>query len=148
VFWVHASNAARFEQSFWDIVDLSPSPSRGQQHLFSYLPPSKYGSVRAASCLVEDEDMIAVEPMRDAAAQALPHKKLGDGVDKYGMSRLAAALESMPLALVQAAAYIRNLAPGYSVLKNLEEFRKTERRNTSLLNQDNGDLRRDDEAKN
>jgi hypothetical protein len=98
--------------------------------------------------LVEDEDMIAVEPMRDAAAQALPYKKLGDGVDKYGMSRLAAALESMPLALVQAAAYIRNLAPGYSVLKNLEEFRKSERRNTSLLNQDNGDLRRDDEAKN
>jgi hypothetical protein len=119
-----------FEQSFWDIVDLSPSPSRGQQHLFAYLPPSKYGSVRAASCLVEDEDMIAVEPIRDAAAQALPHKKLGDEVDKYGMSRLAAALESMPLALVQAAAYIRNLAPGYSVLKNLEEFRKSERRNT------------------
>jgi hypothetical protein len=50
---------------------------------------------------VEDSDVILVEPMHDATAHALLHKKLGDKVDRSdGITKLAAALEYMPLALV------------------------------------------------
>lgn len=54
----------------------------------------------------------------------------------------------MPLALVQAAAYIQKQAPDYSVQRYLEEFRRSNKRKTSLLNQEAGHLRRNGEAKN
>jgi hypothetical protein len=57
---------------------------------------------------VEDSDVLRVEPMHDATTHALAHQKLGDKVDRsYGIAELAAALDYMPLALVQAAACIR-----------------------------------------
>jgi hypothetical protein len=81
-------------------------------------------------------------------AQALLQKKLGDKVDNDGTAELAAALEFMPLALVQAAAYIRQRAPRCSVRQYLEQFRKSDIEKTSLLNHEAGRLRRDREAKN
>src|SRR5204862_4047757 len=62
---------------------------------------------------------------------------------------LAAALEYMPLAIVQAVAYISQRAPRFSVRQYLEEFRKSDRKKTNLLNYYDGvHLRRDWEAKN
>ncbi|KAK7186084.1 TPR domain protein (kinesin light chain), partial [Paraphaeosphaeria sporulosa] len=223
VFWAHASNPARLEQSFWEIADqvkirgrkdaqadvfklvhdwlrnekngrwllildnaddagvLSPprsnsqtSPTDGrtddsggraststrtsglQRHLSEYLPPSRHGSVlvtsrtrRAAMQIVEDSDIMLIEPMHDAAAHALLYKKLGDKVDRGGgIAELAAALEYMPLALVQAAAYIRERAPRSSVRQYLGEYRESDSRKTSLLNQAAGHLRRDKAASN
>jgi hypothetical protein len=56
-----------------------------RQHLSRYLPSSRHGSVlvtirtkRAAMQVVEDSDIIPIEPMHDAAAHALLRKKLGD----------------------------------------------------------------------
>jgi hypothetical protein len=149
VFWVHASNEARLEQSFRDIADLVKLASRtdpqanvfklvhdwlrdekhgrwllvldnaddatvlsqpvsdGQQHLLRYLPPSRHGSVlvtsrteQAASRIVEKRDIIQIEPMQDAVAQTLLHKKLGGEVNTDSIAELAEALEYMPLALV------------------------------------------------
>jgi tetratricopeptide (TPR) repeat protein len=216
VFWVHASNTARLEQSFWEIADqvkirgrkdpqanvfklvhdwlrdakhgrwllvldnaddagvLSPLPintqtspadnggtgssssSALQQRLSTYLPPSTHGSVIvtsrtrcAAIQVVEDSDVIPIEPMRDAAAHLLLYKKLGDKVNiSNGIAELAAALEYMPLALVQAASYIRERAPRCSVRQYLAEYRKSDRRKTRLLNQAAGHLRRDEAASN
>jgi hypothetical protein len=54
----------------------------------------------------------------------------------------------MPLAIVQAAAYIKQRAPRCSPQQYLEEFRKSDKRKTSLLNHEAGHLRRDPEAKN
>ncbi|KAF1941164.1 TPR-like protein [Clathrospora elynae] len=73
------------------------------------------GSTRSRNPLrLTDILIILVKPMHDAAARALLHKKLGDKGDKdgkddkdNGIAELATALEHMPLALVQAAAYIR-----------------------------------------
>ncbi|KAF2786683.1 hypothetical protein K505DRAFT_289284, partial [Melanomma pulvis-pyrius CBS 109.77] len=209
VFWVHASNTARLEQSFREIAEqvkvrgykdpqadvfklvhdwlrnkqngrwllvldnaddvgvLSPLPGNGQtssssstsalQHpLFRYLPPSTHGSVlvtsrtrRAAIQIVEDSDVIIIEPMHDAAAHALLYNKLGDKVDRSdGIAELADALEYMPLALVQAAAYIRERAPRCSVRQYLAEYCESDSRKTSLLNQAAGHLRRDEAASN
>ncbi|KAK0113068.1 hypothetical protein ONS95_014774 [Cadophora gregata] len=61
---------------------------------------------------------------------------------------LAAALEYMPLAIIQAAAYISQRAPRCSVSEYLDQFRKSDREKTSLLDNQAGHLRRDREAAN
>jgi len=200
VFWVHASNATRLEQSFRDIAErielpgqenpkadvfklfydwlpderhgkwllvldnaddasvLAPS-SNGidtpSHHISKYLPLTRNGSVlvtsrtrQAASRLVEESDIIQIEPMHAQNAQALLEVKLGDKVATDGVAELAVALEYMPLALVQAAAYIRKRAPRCSVRQYLDEFLKSDNKKTSLLDYDEGHLRRDKDAKN
>ena len=212
MFWAHASNTARLEQSFREVADqvkvrgrrdpqadvfklvhdwlrnekngrwllvldnaddaavLSPtdgghgrvnSSSGGdssalQQHLSRCIPSSRHGSVlvtsrtkRAAMQVVEDSDIISIEPMHDAAAHALLRKKLRyiDEEDD-SIAKLATTLDHMPLALVQAAAYIRERAPRCSVQQYLDEYRQSDSRKTSLLNREAGHLRRDAAASN
>lgn len=98
--------------------------------------------------LVESDDIIAVEPMNQTHAQALLEKKLGPQEDQEDLAELTVALEFMPLAIVQAAAYIKHRAPRASVKQYLEEIRKSDRRKISLLDREGGQLRRDREAKN
>ncbi|KAJ4305715.1 hypothetical protein N0V90_001246 [Kalmusia sp. IMI 367209] len=99
--------------------------------------------------LVEPDDVIQIEPMNDISAEALLEKKLGQHIDKDGIDALAKELEYMPLALVQAAAYIRQEAPRCSVLQYLQKFRRNEKSKTTLLDVRHkaGHLRRDREAK-
>ncbi|KAF2678089.1 TPR-like protein [Lentithecium fluviatile CBS 122367] len=207
VFWVHASNAARFEQSYRDIADcvkisgrLNPkanifklvhdwlhgskeqwllvldnvddarflvdSQASGQgqpaddsrtasRPLRMYLPRCERGSIlittrnkEVALTLVEPRDIVSVKPMDKMQALALFEKKLGVEGVYSDVAELAAALEFMPLAIVQAAAYISQRAPRCSVAKYLEEFKKSERKRSSLLTHDDSQLRRDWEAKN
>jgi hypothetical protein len=200
VFWVHASNAARFEQSFRDMADRVKIAGRRDpqanifklvhdwlcdckqrwllvldnvddarfllenpvtqsrtvsQPLREYLPHCQPGSIlvttrnkEAALKLVNQRDVVNVDPMDEAQALALFEKKLGAQGDSGDVAELATALEYMPLAIVQAAAYISQRAPRYPVAKYLEEFRKSERKRSSLLSYDNGQLHRDWEATN
>ncbi|KAF4631476.1 hypothetical protein G7Y89_g6649 [Cudoniella acicularis] len=195
VFWVHASNAARFEQSFREIansvkisgrqnqqanifqlvhdwlrddrkgkwvlildnvdnasflVEARSTSQDGQTNgidygnsrpLVSYLPQCLNGSIlittrskNAALKLVEQRDIIAIEPMSRADALALLERKLGWHDDGDDAVELAVALEFIPLAIVQAAAYISQKVPRYSV--------------QNLLNYEGEQLRRDLEAKN
>lgn len=53
----------------------------------------------------------------------------------------------MPLPIMQAAVYITQRAPRYSVQQYLEDFRKSDRKKASLLNYKVDHLRRDPEAK-
>lgn len=62
--------------------------------------------------------------------------------------QLTAALEFMPLAIVQAAAYVKQRLPRLSVTQYLESFRRSDRQKKSLLDYEGGQLRRDWEAKN
>jgi tetratricopeptide (TPR) repeat protein len=86
--------------------------------------------------------------MDEAHALMLFKEKLGMQGDSKNIAELVAALEFMPLAIVQAAAYISQRAPRCSVQQYLEEFQKSDRKKTSLLNHEGGHLRRDWEAKN
>lgn len=97
---------------------------------------------------MEQREIVEVEPMKERDALALLQKKLGPLDDSDEVPELAAALEYMPLAMVQAAAYILQRAPRCSVRKYLEEFRTGDREKTTLLDHDAGQLRRDHEAKN
>jgi tetratricopeptide (TPR) repeat protein len=207
VFWVHASNAARFEQSFRDMADRVKIAGRrdSQANIFKlvhdwlcdckqrwllvldnvddarflldvqanvngqgqttstpvirkplreYLPHCERGSIlittrnkEAALRLVEQCDIVSVEPMDEAQALALFEKKLKAQGDDSDVAKLAAALEYMPLAIVQAAAYISKRARLFSVAKYLEDLRKSESRQLRLLTHDEGQLRRDWEAR-
>jgi hypothetical protein len=205
VFWVHASNAARFEHSFRDIANcvkisgrqnpqanifqlvhdwlrndrngewvlildnvddagfLVEAQSTGQagrgsekaRPLVEYLPQCPNGSIlittrskSAALKVVEQRNIITVEPMDRAEGLALFERKLGWHDDGKDVAELAALLEFMPLAIVQAAAYVSQRVPRYSVPQYLQDFRKSDRKRTSLLNCDGEQLRRDREAKN
>jgi precorrin-6x reductase len=200
VFWAHASNAARLEQSFRDIADRVKIMGRQEQRanifklvhdwlcdskqrwllildnvddagflldaehassqtaarpLREYLPHCERGSIlvtsrngQAAKKLVEQRDIITLDPMDELQSLALLEKKLGAQADESDSAELAAALEYMPLAITQAAAYISQRAPLCSVAQYLNQFKKSERKRTSLLNRDEGQLRRDREAKN
>ncbi|KAL9605598.1 MAG: hypothetical protein Q9179_001215 [Wetmoreana sp. 5 TL-2023] len=208
VFWVHASNAARFEQGYryiadvikirgrndpkvdifklvhnwlcgceakWllildnvDNTDLLPETgdagpgeqgtsvdSEPRQPIRAYLPQSQNGSILVTSRskdvalkLVEEKDIVVVQPMAAAHALSLLERKLGPLDQGDDTAELAAALEFMPLAIVQAAAYISQRSPRCSVQRYLEDYRKSDRKKTSLLKYEGGQLRRDWEARN
>ena len=129
--------------------------SHSTKPLFAYLPPSQNGSIlvttrskSVALKLVEENDIITVKPMDKVHALALFEKKLGRQSEKKDANKLIAALEFMPLAIVQAASYINQRAPRCSVWQYIEEFQKSEKGKISLLNYEAGHLRRDREAKN
>ena len=123
--------------------------------LRKYLPRCERGSAlvttrskEAALKLVEQRNIIIVEPMDKAEGLALFEKKLGQrGLDS-DIVELAAALEYMPLAIVQAAANISHRAPRCSGRQYLDEYKKSERQQTDLLNCDEGHPRRDWQSKN
>jgi Flp pilus assembly protein TadD len=207
VFWVHASNAARFEQSYRDIADRvkifgrrdpqadifklvynwlcnsrqqwllvldnvddarfllsgqadghnqgQPTNAQAiQKPLREYLPHCERGSIivttrnkEAALKLVELRDITTLEPMDEPQAIELCEKKLGSQGDnqynKADAAELAATLEYMPLAIVQAVAYILQRAPRCSITKYLDEYKKSEHKKKTLLDYDKGQLRRD-----
>ncbi|KAI4163243.1 MAG: hypothetical protein LQ342_003179 [Letrouitia transgressa] len=125
------------------------------QSPLAYLPQSQNGRVlittrsrEVALELVEERDIVTIEPMAKPHALALLKKKLSVQGDSEDVSKLVVALDFMPLAIVQAAAYISQRAPRYSVGRYLEDFQKSDRKKTSLLNYEGGQLRRDWEAKN
>ena len=100
--------------------------------------------------LVEERDIIAVEPMDEGDALDLLEKKIEGLTDRHSdgnTKELVAALEYMPLAIAQAAAYIvhRNLS---SPIQNyLAQFRKSDSKRIKLLEREGGRHRRDWEAK-
>ena len=202
MFWVHASNAARFRQGFEDIAEYLKIPGRqdtnaniyklvqnwlrnekngkwtvvldnvddanyllrpqrlGQasragdndnyptKPLFHYLPPSRNGSVLittrsrgAAFKLVES--VINVDPMNAEQACALFQSKLGEPSDLADVAELMKLLEYMPLAIVQAAGFIREGGPRCSVSKYMEKFQKNDKSKARLLRRDGERIRTD-----
>jgi len=76
--------------------------------------------------LVNDSYLIQIDPMTQSDAVSLLKIKLGDQgqePDKGDVLKLAETLEYVPLAIVQAAAYIRRQFPLHSIgstSKNLQ----------------------------
>jgi tetratricopeptide (TPR) repeat protein len=123
--------------------------------LSAYLPQSVNGALlvttrtrSVAIKLVEPRDVIPVEPMAKVDAVVLFKKKVDVVNCDSDLEELASMLEYMPLAIVQAAAYIQQKGSRYSVRQYIEEFQRSDKRKTSLLNYEAGHLRRDQDAKN
>ncbi|RMZ91868.1 hypothetical protein DV736_g918, partial [Chaetothyriales sp. CBS 134916] len=134
----------------------------GSRPLKEYIPQSANGYVlitsrsrSAALELTEEDNIIPVEPMDKSHATALLQKKLENVENQRGIrypdndiAELVTALEFMPLAIVQAAAYISKRAPRHTVRQYLEQFQQSDCMPISLLDREGGQLRRDREAKN
>jgi tetratricopeptide (TPR) repeat protein len=201
VFWVHASNSARFQEGYKAIADMVQIPGREdpkadilhlvyrwlcnsgepwlmlldnaddgrvffnlpdekaadekQRPLSTFLPQSSNGAIlittrdrdTAFRLAGRNQDIVNVEPMEQKDSLALLEKKLGADLVGESGAELVQALDFMPLAISQAAAYICS-RPRSSVEKYLKDLRKSEQSKASLLDYDGGDLRRDDAALN
>ncbi|KAH7140533.1 hypothetical protein B0J13DRAFT_527257 [Dactylonectria estremocensis] len=121
-----------------------------------YLPQSRNGSILVttrnkdlAFKLTGDfRTIIEVGPMADIEALQLLENRLGPLSDGSMAADLARALDFIPLAISQAAAYIQARMPRTSVAKYLAEFQESERKRVKLLGHEAGDLRRDGGASN
>jgi tetratricopeptide (TPR) repeat protein len=105
--------------------------SRASKPLRDYLPKSLNGSIlitsrnrEAALELVNQSDIIVVERMDEQHALALFEKKLRRQDISEDVVELAAALDFIPLAIVQAAAYISHQASHLSVREYLMMLRE------------------------
>ncbi|KAJ5810568.1 P-loop containing nucleoside triphosphate hydrolase protein [Penicillium pulvis] len=123
--------------------------------LLEYLPVTDNGSTiitsrsrGVVSIIVEDADIIPIEPMDSSHATMLFEKKLRAQAEKESIIQLVTTLDCVPLAIVQAAGYIKQRTPRLSVPQYLKEFQKSDGKKTSLLNHNGGQLRRDRDAKN
>ena len=122
--------------------------------LSDFLPQTQNGSIlitsrsRDAALRLTGSyrDIIAVEPMDEGHALELFTNKINDEFDNGDPRELLQALDFMPLAISQAAAYINQRAPRITVTKYLENFHKSEKYKERLLDTDVGDLRRDRSA--
>ncbi|KAH6840587.1 P-loop containing nucleoside triphosphate hydrolase protein [Chaetomium sp. MPI-CAGE-AT-0009] len=117
----------------------------------TYLPQSRNGSILITTRNKDlafrltgyHENIIEVGPMAQEEALRLLEKKLGSRPDPDVAANLVNALDYVPLAITQAAAYIRARAPRTSPSKYLADFRASEGKKSKLLEYDAGDLRRD-----
>lgn len=123
--------------------------------IMTYLPQCPNESIllttrnkSAARELIEQRDIFTIDPMGKSDAIALFENKLGCHDNGSDTAELITALEFMPLAIVQAAAYISRRAPRCSVQEYLQDFRRSDRKRTRLPNNGSKQLRRDWEAKN
>ena len=123
--------------------------------LAAYLPQSRNGSILITSRSKDAAARLAggynnikeVFAMSENQALDLFRNKLQRASNEEGAADLLRALDYIPLAITQAAAFInrrgRITASGY-----LDEFRGSDKKKENLLNWDSGDLRRDESASN
>ncbi|KAH8661168.1 hypothetical protein BGZ61DRAFT_485518 [Ilyonectria robusta] len=119
-------------------------------NLFNPTPaPEEMGHMDAAEKLTGSHKAVyGISAMDDAQALLLFRNKLQGDSDKNAAADLLRALDYIPLAITQAAAYINRRAPRISVKTYLDTFRESNKKKGSLLNSDAGDLRRDETVSN
>ncbi|KAK3690585.1 hypothetical protein B0T22DRAFT_491771 [Podospora appendiculata] len=151
--WIMILDSADDRDIFYDPTS---GDARNGRPFATYLPQSRNGSIiittrnqDLASWLTgHRQNIIEVGPMARTDALTLLEKKLGSLADTDMADDLVQALDFVPLAISQAAAYIQARAPRSSPEKYLAEFRESECKKGRLLEYDGGDLRRDGGASN
>ncbi|EAQ83260.1 hypothetical protein CHGG_09664 [Chaetomium globosum CBS 148.51] len=139
VFWVHAGTQARVEEGFRKIADNSRNGS---------IIITTRNKDLASRLTGRRQNIIEVGPMVQMDALTLLERKLGSILNTDAAAKLVRALDFIPLAISQAAAYIQARAPRSSLEKYLSECQESERKRSRLLEHDAGDLRRDGGASN
>jgi tetratricopeptide (TPR) repeat protein len=133
----------------------SEADASSQTSLATYLPQSRNGAVLITSRSKDAAAKLAggynkikeVFAMDENEGLQLLRNKLRDPPNEDGAVELLHALDHIPLAITQAAAYINQRAR-MTVARYLDEFQKNDRKRENLLNWDAGELRRDDSASN
>lgn len=123
--------------------------------LASYIPKTGKGFVlvtsryeRVAERIVGDEALLLVPAMEDGQAKDLLQAKVGsDLYDDAAADSLVRELDRMPLAIVQAASFIkRRRRRGETIASYVKKFKSSIEAKSGLLAQDVLDLRRDESA--
>lgn len=135
--------------------------SKSTTVLLDLIPQSSNGSVVVTSRsrdvafrLTGDyEDIIRVSPMDQKEAVTLLQNRLKISLDEGSADHadavsLVEALDHMPLAISQAASYIRQRSPRATVAKYVQDLHKDDQTRDKLLKVDLGDTRRDGTASN
>ncbi|VBB77139.1 Putative protein of unknown function [Podospora comata] len=134
-----------------DVFYPPASSDARNEHVFAdFLPQSRNGSLiittrnrdLARRLISRTQNIIEVGPMAQTEALMLLEKKLGSFSCLDVATKLVQALDLIPLAISQAAAYIEARAPRSSPEKYLAEFHKGEGKKSRLLEYDVGDIRR------
>ncbi|KAH7016535.1 P-loop containing nucleoside triphosphate hydrolase protein, partial [Microdochium trichocladiopsis] len=149
-------NADDVEVFFPRRPDRAGTSVSKQRPLGSLLPQSTNGRILITSRSREAAQRMTgskwktfpMQVMDENQATQLLQKKLRDEYEEKAAALLSGALEYVPLAITQAAAYIVRRSPRISCSSYLEQFRKSEKKKESLLDRDLGDLRRDGMAAN
>jgi tetratricopeptide (TPR) repeat protein len=126
-----------------------------QAPLAAYLPQSRNGAILVTSRSKDAAERLAggynktkeVLAMDEGEGLQLLRNKLRDPPVKESAVELLHALDCIPLAVTQAAAYINRRAR-MTVAGYVREFQRNNKKRESLLNWDAGELRRDESASN
>ena len=131
--------------------------SESERRLTSYIPKTGRGSVlvtsrsvKVAAWLVGDDNIFQVPVMESDQAMQLLRVRLGKAIyDNDAANSLLYALDYLPLAIIQAASYIKRQSVRKTTITSyLEEFQRSVEKKTGLLAREANDLRRDDSASN
>ncbi|KAH8683388.1 hypothetical protein BGZ60DRAFT_524713 [Tricladium varicosporioides] len=134
---------------------INKSSPPGPTSLATFLPQSRNGSILitsrskdAAARLAGGRTYIKEVPrMDESQSLSLFRNKLELASNEEGAPDLLRALDYIPLAITQAAAFI-NRRSRMTASDYLDDFRGNDKKRESLLNWDSGDLRRDESASN
>ncbi|KAI1202896.1 P-loop containing nucleoside triphosphate hydrolase protein [Nemania serpens] len=152
--WFMILDSADDIDVFYDTDKENQTATTGggaKRALWTYLPQSENGSILVTTRNTKlgyrltggRKTIIEVGLMDQTHALQLLATKLGSRYDRNDGMELIKELGCMPLAINQAAAYIRTRAPRISIKTYLDDFRRSDSKKSSLLNYDDGDLRRD-----
>jgi hypothetical protein len=137
-------------------IDDNSNKAILSEALSEYLPQSQNGSILVTSrsrdvafrITGDTKDIITVDPMGEKVAVDLLHKKLHEDFNENDAKRLLHALDYMPLAITQAAAFINQRSPHTTLPKYLHDLQKSNTDRARLLNKHVTDTRRDGKASN
>ena len=151
----NADDATVFKNKVAEAIQDTVSQSTTLPSLESFTPQTQHGRViftsrseDVASWLTGGhKNIIRIEPMNPEEGLDLFKSKVTSRYTEESMTSLLGALEYMPLAISQAAAYINRLGSRGSIPKYLEQFHRSENSRASLLEREASDIRRDADAR-
>ncbi|KAF5987527.1 kinesin light chain [Fusarium bulbicola] len=135
-----------------DDVSLFYPKDAHERPLASFLPKAPHGAILVTSRSLDvaerltgsHKNIFKVSTMDKAQGLHLITNKLTSEFEHGATIKLLHALDYIPLAITQAAAYINRRSPRESVESYLEAFQESDQKKNSLLEVDLGDLRRDE----
>ncbi|KAF5696993.1 kinesin light chain [Fusarium globosum] len=139
-----------------DDIKLFYPKGPGERVLASFLPKCNDGTILVTSRSLDaaerligsHRNIFQVSTMDEAQGLHLIRNKLTANFENDAAVKLLEALDYIPLAITQAAAYINRRAPRESVESYLKAFQESDQKRNSLLEIDLGDLRRDETVSN
>jgi tetratricopeptide (TPR) repeat protein len=153
----NADDSQLFLQPLSKNEDSGSNTANFKRSLLSFIPQVSHGKVlitsrdrTAAYDLVGNHDnLVKVDPMNVSESLSLLKTKLHiDPAMENDAIELLDTLEYMPLAITQAGAYIRQLAPLMTLQGYLSQFRKNMANQATLLKKNARDIRRDETVSN